>query len=196
MEQPLKICCVTGHRPQGFPWEYTRDPADLYASYYQFVMEREVENLIKEGYNYFICGGACGVDMDFADAVLFLKERRYPHIQLEIAIPCPEQDKYWSETDKLFYKDILAQADKKVLVSEKPSRFCFHKRNQYMVDKSDFVLVFWNEKEKGGTYSTYKYAQKKGKKIKCHLLHRFPVFAEAERACQKRLLKMFKENRK
>lgn len=37
------------------------------------------------------------------------------------------------------------------------------KRNEYMVNHSDFVLIVWNGKEKGGTYNTLKYTQKKKK---------------------------------
>ena len=37
------------------------------------------------------------------------------------------------------------------------------KRNEYMVTHSDFVLIVWNGKEKGGTYNTLKYTQKKKK---------------------------------
>ena len=51
MEETRKICCVTGHRPQSFPWEYTGDPAESYDFHFESVIEQTVEKLILHGYN-------------------------------------------------------------------------------------------------------------------------------------------------
>ena len=39
------------------------------------------------------------------------------------------------------------------------------KRNEYMVDKSDLVIAFWNGEESGGTWNTINYAERKGKQL-------------------------------
>lgn len=40
--------------------------------------------------------------------------------------------------------------------------FAWQRRNEYMVNKSDVVLAFWNVKiTKGGTYRTLKYMNRK-----------------------------------
>ena len=73
-----KICCVTGHRPGGFPWVYNDKTCPEHREYLQ-TMHTLLEKLITEqGFDFFICGGAIGVDMDFAETVLCLKEK-YPH---------------------------------------------------------------------------------------------------------------------
>ena len=163
MEETRKICCVTGHRPQSFPWEYTGDPAEMYDFHFESVIERTVEKLINDGYNHFICGGAIGVDTVFALAVLHLRDLKYPHITLEVAVPCPAQDKKWNASDKHVYKEIITLADEVNLISEHYTKFCFHKRNEYMVDKSDLVFAVWNGEKKGGTYYTYQYALRRNK---------------------------------
>lgn len=165
-----KTCCVTGHRPKGFPWNYENDPANTYDHVFETTLERIIEKLINDGYNYFICGGAIGVDQAFATAVEYLRDLKYPHIQIEIAVPYPNQDKLWNKADKASYQEICTLADEVTLVSETYTKFCFHKRNEYMVDKSDLVLVVWNGEEKGGTYSTYQYAKRKKKPIELLLL--------------------------
>lgn len=38
------------------------------------------------------------------------------------------------------------------------------KRNEYMVDKSDLVLVIWNGEMRGEIWNTINYARSKGKK--------------------------------
>ena len=61
------ICCVTGHRPKGFPF-----PCDLENPYfliYLEVLKDTVVELIYEGYEHFISGMANGVDLDFASTV-------------------------------------------------------------------------------------------------------------------------------
>lgn len=84
---------------------------------------------------------------------------------LEIAVPCPNQDLKWRKKDKLRYKAILNAASLVNVVSEKYSDFCMQKRNEYMVDKSDLVLVVRNGERQGGTYNTLRYAQRKDKKL-------------------------------
>ena len=170
MEETRRICCVTGHRPQSFPWEYTGDPAEMYDFHFESVIERTVEKLINDGYNHFICGGAIGVDTVFALAVLHLRDLKYPHITLEVAVPCPAQDKKWNPADKRVYKEIITLADEVNLISEHYTKFCFHKRNEYMVNKSELVLAVWNGEKKGGTYYTYQYALRHNKNIKLIML--------------------------
>lgn len=38
---------------------------------------------------------------------------------------------------------------------------CYHDRDEWMVDHSDAILVVWDGIQSGGTYYTYKYAEKK-----------------------------------
>lgn len=163
MDTNKKICCITGHRTQSFPWAYNADPTNKYDWEFDRTLENTVEKLIHDGYNYFICGGAIGVDIAFASAVIDLRDRKYPDIQLEIAVPCPGQNKKWNARDKEIYAEAIQLADAVNVISEHYTKFCFHRRNEYMVDKSDLVIVVWNGEEKGGTYYTYQYAKRKKK---------------------------------
>ena len=114
----LKVCCVTGNRLQKFPWNYG-DVGSAASIRYHSDLKKLVENLVvKGGFNYFISGGALGVDQDFAEAVISLRDSSYPDIQLEVAIPCEGQDKLWAPADKKRYKNILDAADKFVVLSD------------------------------------------------------------------------------
>ena len=157
----MKICCVTGNRPQKFPWKYGKR---LKHKKYLAEMARQIEKLIESGYNYFISGGALGVEQDFAEAVLRAKQV-HAGIELEIAVPCRTQADRWSETERLRYLSILEHADRVEILSEQYTRYCMLKRNEYMVDKSDLVLAYWNGEESGGTWYTMNYAKKKGKAL-------------------------------
>ena len=154
-------CCVTGNRPQKFPWKYGEGKEH---KKYLVEMARQIEKLIESGYTYFISGGAVGVDMDFAEAVLQAK-KQHKDIVLEIAVPCRNQDLKWSKDDKRRYAEILSYADIVNILSENYTSFCMQKRNEYMVNKSDLVIAFWNGEESGGTWNTINYAERKGKQL-------------------------------
>lgn len=158
----LKICALTGHRPKGFPWNYRDKDCKEQKEYLNTLEDTIIELIEKDGFNYFISGGAIGADQDFAEIVIMLK-KRYPHIQLEIAVPCPNQDIKWNSSDKERYKQILNNADFVNILATSYSPICMQKRNEYMVDKSDFVIVIWNGEPTGGTYNTLNYLQRVNK---------------------------------
>lgn len=158
-----RIYCFTGHRPQGFAWDYEDKNCEEHREYLDLLW-RLVETAIRDGYSYFICGGAVGADMDFAETVLALKET-YPKIRLEIAVPCRNQDLKWKKAEKERYQNILARASVINVLSEKYTPWCMHARNRYMVDRSTAVIAVWNFSEKGGTFATIQYATKKRKPV-------------------------------
>ncbi len=106
---------------------------------------------------------ALGVDMDFAEIVLKLRNK-YP-IKLECAIPCPDQTLKWNDKDKLRYDGILKRADSVNLISERYTPECMLKRNRYMVDKSELVIAVFNGAKTGGTWCTIEYAKSRNKTI-------------------------------
>ncbi len=158
----LKNCCCTGHRPKGFPFKYGIDK-QKHQSYLQ-ELEQKIKLAITEyGITNFISGMALGVDMDFAEIVL--KLRNDYSITLECAIPCPDQTLKWNDKDKMRYDGILKRADSVNLISKRYTHECMLKRNRYMVDKSELVIAVFNGIEKGGTWYTINYAKSKNKII-------------------------------
>ena len=154
-----KTCCITGHRPNGFPWLYGKD--SKFQSVYEKLLYERIESYITENnVTDFISGMALGVDMDFAAAVLKLR-KKYSSIHLHCAIPCRDQTKLWNRHDVARYNKILKRADFSIIMSEKYTRNCMLERNRYMVVKSDYVFAVWNGERHGGTWYTIEYAKKK-----------------------------------
>lgn len=155
-------CCCTGHRPKGFPFAYGIDKQKH--NVYLQTLEQKIELVVDEyGITNFISGMAVGVDLDFAEIVLKLRNK-YP-VTLECAIPCPNQTLKWSDTDKSRYESILKNADEVSLISERYTPECMLKRNRYIADKSDVVIAVFNGVERGGTWFTINYAANKNKII-------------------------------
>jgi len=156
------ICCFTGSRPQNLPWRSESDPRcqDLISR-----LEAEIAQAVALEYRHFISGMAIGVDTYAARAVLRLRaENPALGITLEAAIPCPSQDKLWSPPQKKEYACLLQNCDKRILVSNSYSNYCFQKRNEYMVDCSSRVIAVTDGRP-GGTMNTVKYAKAKNKTV-------------------------------
>lgn len=161
-----KTCCITGHRPTKLPWGYTQE-GEAYDTYFKQLTFTVIE-LIDKGYTHFISGMALGVDIDFAEIILWLRDEKELPIAIECAIPCPNQTFRWKNDQVERYNSILARSDKQTLVSNTYTYSCMQKRNEYMIDNSSTVIAVWNGIEKGGTWNAVRYANFLKKKV--HLI--------------------------
>ncbi len=120
-----QTCCFSGHRH--LPKQETLHIHNLL-----------VKHILKTNSywrEYFICGGALGFDTLAALAVLKIRSI-YPHIQLILALPSPQQTNGWSSNDIAVYQSILKQANQIIYMSQEHHSGCMHMRNHYMVDNS------------------------------------------------------------
>ncbi len=157
-----KVCCFTGHRPQKLSFGFNEED-ERCVQLKQAIMEQTEKLIIQCGVTHFIVGMALGVDIYSAEIVLLLKEK-YPQITLECAIPCETQCEKWSEPMRDRYFDIVMSCDEETMLQRHYTKDCMQKRNQYMVDKSDYVIAVWNGKP-SGTGNTVRYAESKGKTV-------------------------------
>lgn len=148
----------TGYRPEKLPFFGEDDPLCIDLKERIF---RKAEELAGDGADEFYSGMALGVDMWSAEAVLRLKEKR-PNIKLIAVIPCPEQDKKWSAADKRRYRNILEQANQRLMISPEYSASCMHKRDRALVDLCDILVAVYDGKA-GGTKYTVDYAKSRGR---------------------------------
>ena len=155
------ICCVTGHRPEGFPFPREQD-CFAYMEY-QRILSREIEILLRGGYRDFISGMARGADMDFAHEVIkFRDEEGFISLEAALAYPCYPSKRKTNDAAKR--DDLIAQCNLRTEISSHYHRGCMQKRNRYMVDKAD-ILVAYLKKAVGGTAYTVKYFLKTKKRV-------------------------------
>lgn len=148
-----KTCCFTGHRNLSLEEKIK----------ISMCLQTTIIELIQEGVEVFITGGALGFDTLSAKVVLQAK-KKYPHIKLKLILPCVEQYKGWSEKNRLTYAKIFAKADEREYTAQNYFRGCMHIRNRRMVDESAYCICYLRS-DNGGTAYTVKYAQENGLKI-------------------------------
>jgi uncharacterized phage-like protein YoqJ len=138
------IVAGTGHRPEDGAGE-------------EVVRAKIFPTLRYKRPDVVISGMAAGFDLWLAD------EARKEGIEVWAAKP-------WTghkarKGDEELYATIIDYASKIVNVVESesfPGAWCYHKRNEWMVDNCDRVIAYLNpEKEKGGTFACVKYARGK-----------------------------------
>lgn len=167
----VKSCCFSGHRPKYF------GSYDLQDEVYRPLIDRvdkEVDYMIENGVNTFLSGGALGIDM-VAFWVVEKKKKENPDIRNILCLPYCIQGDNWSKKDRDWLSRMKSRADEVIMVDEldkyrvgksgKYSSFKLQKRNEYMVDNSEYMIAVWNGKP-SGTKNCIDYAIKNGSTIK------------------------------
>ena len=121
-----------------------------------------VYNLINKDYTNFIISVEQGPTLWVADELLYIK-KEYPDIPiyLTLAIPYKSFTGRWKEEDRQHYLSILTKADGLYYQNEFPIRHAFEKRNEWMIDRADLLIVVDPERYEGLPYKATQYAYKK-----------------------------------
>ena len=93
-----RTCCLSGHRTI---------PVNRYDTVMQCLHET-VTDLVEQGYDTFLTGGALGFDTLGAQVLLSLKEQ-YPQLRLILVQPCATQTAGWSRANVEAYESIRAR---------------------------------------------------------------------------------------
>ena len=100
---------------------------------------------------------ANGFDLIAAEEVLNAK-KIFPYIQLKAVISFRGLENRYTEADKQCYYNILAQADEVIILQDEYSDGCFLRRNNYLLNKAAYLVVFYDSTPTGGTAYTLRHA--------------------------------------
>lgn len=152
-----RSCCFTGYRPSKFPFSLKTKNPD-YVAFENALIEKLFWLINEEDCHTFYTGMAMGFDIIAAEAVALMKKVYKNHnIRLVAAVPFLKQSSTFTPDWKERYDNILKVADETIVLSSAYYSGCYQKRNEYMVDNSDYVLTWWDGKP-GGTGNTIRYA--------------------------------------
>jgi len=157
-----KVAAFTGHRKKRLLCEGT--DRQVPASQIREETADMVLYLYGQGYREFYTGMAEGFDMIAAEAVLQLR-KHHEDMALVAAIPFRAQPAWFDPEDQLLYRELLGQADRVVMLSEKYYRGCYLRRDEYMVSRASLVVAYWDNVREGGTYHTVRKAVERGRTV-------------------------------
>jgi len=160
-----RICCFTGPRPKSLGG-YTGPEAFRIKTVVRNVLCEEIGKAIEVGFDTFISGGALGVDQWAAREVLLHRAFK-PEIKLIIARPFPSQPTAWPKQAQKEFSEIIDMANEVVDVCKDPyAPWKMQRRNEWMVDQSEFVMSVWLGIESGGTWNCIRYALAHKKQVR------------------------------
>ena len=124
----------------------------------KIVTEIIIDLIENKGVDVFLCGGMGDFDDICSQCVGDLKVR-YHHIKQYLIIPYMTRKFEESSYKYFMFNDVI----KPDLGNVHP-KAAIVKRNQWMVDKSEYIVAFV-QREFGGAFNTLKYGIEEGKKI-------------------------------
>ena len=151
--QEIHSCSFTGHR--SIKKTHEKEIGAL--------VMRAIEYAYSRGCREYYTGGALGFDTVAARQVLLFKIS-HPDITLGLLLPCKNQDKNWSESERDAYNYILKHADFSEFFSDSYTDDCMKKRNTALAERAD-ILVAYVFREYSGAGQTVRIAKKLGKEV-------------------------------
>jgi uncharacterized phage-like protein YoqJ len=157
----LKVVVVTGYKAHELG---IFDPKHEGVKIIKKVLNKRLTELIEQGLQWVLISGQTGVELWAAECVIKLKEE-YKDIKLGVLTPFLNQENKWKTETQDIYKEILAQADYVDAISKKeyenPGQL--KAKNQFLINKSDGLLVLYDEDKEGSPIYYLNEANKKKK---------------------------------
>ncbi len=154
----IKVVAVTGYKAHELGIFSNKHEA---VPYIQGVLRNRLIQLIEEGLEWVVMTGQQGVELWAGEVVLQLKEQ-YPELQLAVLTPFEEQEQKWKEASQEYYHQVLAGADFVDSVSkrayENPGQL--QACNQFIIEKTDALLVLFDPDQSGSPEYYLKTAHK------------------------------------
>lgn len=143
----LKVLAVTGYKPYELNIFTNDHPA---VAYIKKAIEKRLIALLEEGLEWVVISGQLGVELWAAEVVYELQEV-YPHLQLAVLAPFLHQEERWKEENREYYELIVSQADFFDYITKRPyeNPAQFRLKNEFILAKSDGLLIVYDEEREG-----------------------------------------------
>jgi uncharacterized phage-like protein YoqJ len=150
------ILAISGYKPFELGIFKKDDPSLLFI---KAAIRKELILKIEDGLEWVLISGQLGVELWSAEVVFDL-QKDYPDLKLAVITPFLNQEATWNETNKEWYKLILAQADfvGSVTKKEYENPWQFRLKNQFFIEKSNGLLLLYDQETDGSPKYLYKMA--------------------------------------
>ncbi|MGM0873936.1 MAG: DUF1273 domain-containing protein [Bacillota bacterium] len=143
----MKVLTISGYKSFELGIFKNDDQA---VHYIKKAIEKSLVVLVEEGLEWVIISGQMGVEL-WAAEVIFDLQMQYSELKLAILTPFLNQESKWNEANKEYYEFILSQADfvDSITKREYESPMQFRQKNEFLVNKSDGLLLVYDEEKQG-----------------------------------------------
>lgn len=148
----IKVVAVTGYKAHELG---IFNQKHIGIKYIKKAIEQSLIRLLDDGLEWVIISGQLGVELWAGEVVCSLK-KEYQHVKLAVLTPFLNQHEHWKEESKEYYEQIIKQADFVESISRKEyeNPLQLKMKNQYLILKSDALLILYDE-FRGGSPSYY-----------------------------------------
>lgn len=151
-----KVLAISGYKPFELGIFKKDHPAVIYI---KTALKKALSPLAEEGLEWVLISGQLGVEL-WAAEVIFELRTEFPSVKLAVITPFLNQEASWNDLNKEWYESILAQADFIDSVTkrgyEKPWQFRL--KNQFFIEKSERLLLFYDTEKEGSPKYLYELA--------------------------------------
>jgi uncharacterized phage-like protein YoqJ len=143
----MQILTVTGYKAHELGI-FKNDHQGVY--FIKKAFKQRLIPLVEEGLEWVLISGQLGVELWCAEAVYEVQVEN-PDVKVAVLTPFLEQESKWKEDTKEYYESILAQADFVDSISKRPydNPAQLKMKNQFLIEKSNGLLVFYDEGRPG-----------------------------------------------
>ncbi len=129
------------------------------ALFIKAAIKKSLLTLLEEGLEWVLISGQLGVELWAAEVVFDLK-KDFPNVKLAVITPFLDQEAQWNENNKEWYQSVLAAADFIDSVTKKgyEKPWQFRLKNQFFIEKSDGLLLLYDQEKEGSPKYLYELA--------------------------------------
>ncbi|MEK4147583.1 DUF1273 domain-containing protein [Robertmurraya sp. FSL W8-0741] len=154
-----KVAVISGYKPHELGLFSHNDPA---VEYIKLAIKKQLLFHLDEGLEWIIISGQLGAELWGAEVVLDLQLEGYQDLKLAVVTPFLNQEENWKDENKERYESILMQADYVDSITKKPyeNPWQFRLKNQFLVEKSDALILLYDFDKEGSPKFLYETARK------------------------------------
>ncbi|MBV7507995.1 DUF1273 domain-containing protein [Bacillus sp. sid0103] len=158
----MKVLAISGYKPFELGIFKNDHPSVLFI---KAAIKKSLMPMVEEGLAWVLISGQLGVEL-WAAEVVFELQLEFPDLKLAIITPFLDQQASWKEYNQEWYESILAQADFVDSVTKKgyEKPWQFRLKNQFFIEKSDGLLLLYDQEKEGSPKYLYEMAMEYQKK--------------------------------
>ncbi len=142
-----KVLAISGYKPFELGIFKKDHPSVLFI---KAALKKAMIPMVEEGLEWVLISGQLGAEL-WAAEVVFELQMEYPDLKLAVITPFLNQEATWNETNKEWYASVLAQADFVDSITKKAYEkpWQFRLKNQFFIEKSDRLLLLYDQEKEG-----------------------------------------------